>query len=416
MLYTSGTTGDPKGVMLTHGNIGSNIEAARLALDIGGGDSQVSFLPLSHIFQRMVDYLFFSCGATTVHARALLTAIEDMGFVRPTVGIAAPRVYEKIYAGVMDAKGLKKAIIMWAAGVADRVAELRLAGREPRGLLASRYRVADRLVFSKVRAVFGGRIRFFVSGSAPLSPALGRFFYSIGLPILEGYGLTETSPVTNVNTFEDFRIGSVGKPVAGTEIKIAEDGEILIRGPQVMKGYYNRPQETAEAIDPEGWFRTGDIGQLDEDGYLRITDRKKDIIVTAGGKNVAPQPIENRVKHSNFVEQAVMVGDRRRFPSILVVPAFPALEAWAADLGLTWTDHAELVSLPEVKRHMESEVHEGLTGLASFQTPKRIALLAEDFTIANGCLTPTLKVKRRVIQDRYKALIDGLYDEAVGAA
>jgi long-chain acyl-CoA synthetase len=415
ILYTSGTTGDPKGVMLTHGNIGSNIEAARIALDIGPEDSEVSFLPLSHIFQRMVDHLFFSCGGTIVHARALLSAIEDMGIARPTVGIAAPRVYEKIYAGVMDARGLKNAIISWATRVADEMAEARLAGREPGGLLASRYRLADRLVFSKVRAVFGGRIRFFVSGSAPLSPMLGRFFYSIGLPILEGYGLTETSPVTNVNTFEDFRIGTVGKAVASTEIKIAEDGEILIRGPQVMKGYYNRPRETAEAVDPEGWFRTGDIGELDDDGFLRITDRKKDLIVTAGGKNVAPQPIEGRVQSSPFVEQVVMVGDRRRYTSLLVVPAFAALEAWASDMGLAWSDRAELVSLPEVKRHMEAEVQRRFVGLASFETPKRVALLAEEFTIANGCLTPTLKVKRRVVQERWADLIDGLYDEPVGA-
>jgi long-chain acyl-CoA synthetase len=222
-------------------------------------------------------------------------------------------------------------------------------------------------------------VKFFVSGSAPLSPALNRFFYSIGLPILEGYGLTETSPVTNVNTFEDFRIGTVGKAVANTEIKIAHDGEILVRGPQVMKGYYNRPEATAEAIDAEGWFYTGDIGELDEDGYRRITDRKKDIIVTAGGKNVAPQ-----------------------------------LEAWASDLGLSWDDHGALVELPEVKRHMEAEVRRGFQGLASYEIPKKIAILREDFTIANGCLTPTLKVKRRVIQDRFQSLIDGLYDDSAG--
>jgi long-chain acyl-CoA synthetase len=414
VLYTSGTTGDPKGVMLTHGNVGSNVKAASLALEIGPGDTTVSFLPLSHIFQRMVDFLFMSRGGMIIHARTMLSAVDDMGMARPTVGIAVPRVYEKVHAAVMDARGLKRKIITWAVGVADRVAEVRLAGYEPRGLLASKYGLADRLVFSKVRERFGGRVKFFVSGSAPLSPALNRFFYSIGLPILEGYGLTETSPVTNVNTFEDFRIGTVGKAVANTEIKIAHDGEILVRGPQVMKGYYNRPEATAEAIDAEGWFYTGDIGELDEDGYLRITDRKKDIIVTAGGKNVAPQPIENRVKDSAFVEQVVMVGDRRKFTSLLIVPSFPALEAWASDLGLSWDDHGALVELPEVKRHMEAEVRRGFQGLASYEIPKKIAILREDFTIANGCLTPTLKVKRRVIQDRFQSLIDGLYDDSAG--
>lgn len=409
ILYTSGTTGDPKGVMLTHGNVGSNVVASGVVLQIDRSDSTVSFLPLSHIFQRMVDYLFFARGCTIVHARTMLTAIEDMKLVRPTVACAVPRVYEKVHAAVMQATGLKKKIIDWAVGVADRAADVRLAGRSPGGVLSLQYALADRLVFAKVRAAVGGRIRFFVSGSAPLAPELNRFFYSIGLTILEGYGLTETSPVTNVNSVEHFRIGTVGKAIPGTEIRIAEDGEILVRGPQVMKGYYNRPVDTAQAIEPDGWFHTGDIGELDAEGFLRITDRKKDLIVTAGGKNVAPQPIENRLKQNRFVEQAVLVGDRRRFVSVLVVPAFEALEGWAQGKGLTWSDRAHLLSLEAVRRHMEAEVARELDGLASFESPKKVALLADDFTIGDGTLTPTLKVKRRVIQERFGDVIDGLY-------
>ncbi|MDP2955588.1 MAG: long-chain fatty acid--CoA ligase [Longimicrobiales bacterium] len=411
ILYTSGTTGDPKGVMLTHGNVGSNVEAARMVLLISARDVTVSFLPLSHILQRMVDYLFFHQGVTIVHARSMLTAIEDMALVRPTVAVAVPRVYEKIHAAVMNATGLKKRVITWAVGVADRTVELRLAGGAPKGVLALQYRLADRLVFGKVRAAVGGRLRFFVSGSAPLSPELGRFFYSIGLTILEGYGLTETSPVTNVNTEEHFRIGTVGKAVPSTEIRIAEDGEILVRGPQVMKGYHNRPDDTAQAIDPDGWFHTGDIGELDADGFLRITDRKKDLIVTAGGKNVAPQPIENRLKANPFVEQAVLIGDRRRFISVLVVPAFDRLEAWARGEGIAWADRRDLLANAAVQRHMEGEVARELRGLASFEAPKKVALLEEDFTIANGVLTPTLKVKRKVIQDRFRDLVEELYRE-----
>jgi len=409
ILYTSGTTGDPKGVMLTHGNVGSNVMVASGVLYIDSGDSTVSFLPLSHILQRMVDYLFFHRGVPITHARTMATAIEDMKALRPTVAVAVPRVYEKIHSTVMQATGAKKKLIDWAVGVADRVADLRLAGRMPTGQLAMQYWLADSLVFSKVRAAMGGRMRWFVSGSAPLAPELNRFFYSIGLTILEGYGLTETSPVTNVNTEDHFRIGTVGKAVPGTEIRIAEDGEILVRGPQVMKGYWNRPDDTAQAIDAEGWFHTGDIGELDEDGFLRITDRKKDLIVTAGGKNVAPQPIENRLKGSPFVEQAVLIGDRRKFISVLVVPAFARLETWARGQGIAWSDRRDLLANAAVQRHMESEVKRELKGLASFETPKRVALLEDEFSIGDGSLTPTLKVKRKVIQERYHDIIEELY-------
>ncbi len=416
VLYTSGTTGDPKGVMLTHNNIASNVRASESILAISSADNTISFLPLSHILQRMVDFLFFWTGCRIGYPRSLDTLIVDLKRLEPTVVVSVPRIYEKIYNGVMDARGLKKKLIDWAVGVADRAADLRLAGGSPSGLLALQYAVADRLVFGKVKAAVGGRLRFFVSGGGPLAPALNRFFYSIGLTILEGYGLTETSPVTNVNTPDDFRIGTVGKPIPGTEIRIADDGEILIRGPQVMKGYWQNPEATAAAIDAEGWFATGDIGEIDDDGFLRITDRKKDLIVTAGGKNVAPQPIENRLATHPLVEQAVMVGERRRYPSLLVVPAWPTLEAWAAGNGLAGVSRAELARDPRVVAYVERELLGMLSDFASYERPKKVALLEEEFTVDNGMLTPTLKVKRRVVHERLDAVIDGLYAEEAADA
>ncbi|MBT8487206.1 MAG: long-chain fatty acid--CoA ligase [Gemmatimonadetes bacterium] len=411
VLYTSGTTGQPKGVMLTHNNVASNVRASCMILPIGNADNTFSFLPLSHILQRMVDYLFFWTGCTIGYPRSLETLIVDLKKLEPTVVVSVPRIYEKIYNGVMAAEGLKKRLIEWAAGVADRVADLRLDGKEASGLLALKYSVADKLVFSKVKTAVGGRLRFFVSGGGPLAPSLNRFFYSIGLTILEGYGLTETSPVTNVNTVENFRIGSVGKPIPSTEVKIAEDGEILIRGPQVMKGYYKKPELTAEVIDAEGWFATGDIGEIDADGFLSITDRKKDIIVTAGGKNVAPQPVENLLATHGLVEQVVMVGDRRKHPSILVVPAFGPLESWARGEGISWSSRGELLADPAVVDHMESQLFGMLGAFASYEQPKKLALLDEEFTVENGMLTPTLKVKRRVVQEKLDAVIDRLYSE-----
>jgi long-chain acyl-CoA synthetase len=409
LIYTSGTTGEPKGVMLTHNNMASNVRAADMMFDLSSNDSTMSFLPLSHVLQRMVDYLFFWVGCAIAYPRSMDALVADMKKIQPTTVVCVPRVYEKIYNGVMDAHGVKKALIGWAAKVADRAAELRLAGREPGGWLAARYRIADRLVFAKVRNAVGGRIRFFVSGGGPLNPTLNRFFYSIGLPILEGYGLTETSPVTNVNTLEHLRIGTVGKAVPSTEVRIAEDGEILVRGPQIMKGYYGRPEATAEVIDAEGWLATGDIGVIDADGYLTITDRKKDLIVTAGGKKVAPQPIENRLKAHPLVEQVIVIGERRRYVSLIVVPVFAKLEAWANEQGIRWASREELVADPRVVEYVESEVLGTLGDLARFEQPKKIALLPHDLTVENGFLTPSLKVKRRVVEDRLSHVIDALY-------
>ncbi|MDT8342366.1 MAG: long-chain fatty acid--CoA ligase [Longimicrobiales bacterium] len=412
ILYTSGTTGEPKGVMLTHQNIFSNTQAAGTVLPIREEDVTLSFLPLSHIFQRMVDFLLLSRGCVLARAHSIRTLGPDLAVVRPTLQIAVPRVYEKILGGVQEAaSGIRAPILRWAIRAGARWADARLAGEEPGLGVRLRHRLADRLVFARLRERLGGRVRYFISGSAPLAVEVARFFYAAGLPILEGYGLTETSPVTNVNPPEGIRLGSVGPPIPGTEIRIADDGEILVRGPQVMKGYYDRPEATAAAIDPEGWFATGDIGELDGDGYLRITDRKKDIIVTAGGKNVAPQPIENRLKANPFVEQVVMVGDRRRFTALLVVPAFEALDRWARDQGCPHGDWSCLLAQPDVQRHMEREVMAHLGSLARYERPKKIVLLSTEFTVEDGTLTPTQKVKRRVVQERFREVIDQLYEE-----
>lgn len=412
LIYTSGTTGAPKGVMLTHDNLHSNVMVCKDMTTMGPSDVALSFLPLCHVFEREGDYFMSAMGVTLAYVDSFDFVPTAMQEVRPTIAMSVPRLYEKMYARVLEnalsGSALKRRIFFWARKVADRWADEKLAGREPSGLLAWQYGVAQRLVFSKLKARTGGRLRFFISGGAPLAPEIAKFFYAAGLTILEGYGLTETSPVVAVNTPSALRIGTVGKLVDGVEVQIAPDGEILVRGPQVMKGYFNRPDATREVIDDEGWFHTGDIGVL-EDGFLRITDRKKDIIVTAGGKNIAPQPIENRVKTNEFVSQAVMIGDKRRFPAILVVPDWDKLEKWARLNKIAPADRSYLLTLPAIRQKMEQEVRSELTGLASFETPKKIALLEHDFSIERGELTPTLKVKRRVVDKTYKSLIDELY-------
>jgi long-chain acyl-CoA synthetase len=416
LIYTSGTTGDPKGVMLTHGNFTSNVLAALQVLPLEPQDTALSLLPLSHSFERMGGhYAMIQAGVTIAYAESFDTIAANLQEVRPTITLAPPRVFEKFYARVLDnalaGGALKRRIFHWAKRAAERWAEHALAGRPVPAGLAARRRLADRLVFSKVRSRVGGRIRLFVSGGAPLAPEIGRFFYAAGLPILEGYGLTESAPVIALNPPDGPRFGTVGKAIPGVEVRIAPDGEILARGPNIMKGYYHNPEATREMIDADGWLHTGDIGTLDADGYLSITDRKKDIIVTAGGKNIAPQPIENLVKLNKFVANAVMIGDKRRFPIMLIVPDQAALEGWARERDLPAGDYGALLRHPDVVTKVEHEVMANLRDLASYETPKKLALLEHDFTIERGELTPTLKVKRRIVEQTYAADIERLYTD-----
>ncbi len=416
LIYTSGTTGDPKGVMLTHGNITSNVVSSLRAFAIHGDDETLSFLPLSHIFERMAGhYLMLYAGATIAYATNAETVAAEMAEVRPTVMTAVPRFYEKVFGRVLDAASsgstLKRRVFLWARKSGETWAEYVLAKRPVPAGVALRRRLAEKLVFTKFQQRTGGRIRFFISGGAPLNPDIAKFFHAAGLPILEGYGLTETSPVIAVNTFQHLKLGTVGRPIPGVEVKIAEDGEILTRGPHVMLGYYNKPEATREAIDSEGWFHTGDIGLVDADGMLKITDRKKDLIVTAGGKNIAPQPIENMVKSSKFVLNAVMLGDKRKFPIMLVVPNLDRLKSWAAHKKLRAPDDASLLRLPEVEAKMDREVRKTLRDLAQYEIPKKLLLLPNDFTIESGELTPKMSVKRREVEKRYAGLIEKLYEE-----
>jgi long-chain acyl-CoA synthetase len=416
LIYTSGTTGDPKGVMLTHGNIASNVTTCVGLFAFGEGDECLSFLPLSHIFERMFGhYSMFHAGVVISYAGSIDTVAADMKELRPTMMASVPRLYEKIFSRVLDAvrasPAPRRRIFAWARRVGEAWVERTLAGEPVPAMLALQRRVADRLVFATLRARTGGRIRFFISGGAPLSPEIAKFFFAAGMPILEGYGLTETSPVMAVNTFGRTRLGTVGRPIPGVEIRIASDGEIITRGPNVMRGYFEKPDATAAAIDPDGWFHTGDIGLLDADGYLKITDRKKDLIVTAGGKNIAPQPIENLAKSSKFVSNAVMLGDRRPFPIMLVVPNAEPLKAWAARHGLQANEMDRLCRLPEVHTKLEREVRKTLRDLAQFEMPKKFLLLPRDFSVEGGELTPTLKVRRRVVEERHKAAIEALYAE-----
>lgn len=416
LIYTSGTTGNPKGVMLSHGNITSNVVAALQVLDISNGDECLSFLPLSHIFERMVGhYVTLHAGVIINYATSNDTVAAELVEVRPSFLASVPRLYEKIYArvveGAMSAGGPKRAIFEWARATGETYLEYTLNRRRvPLGLRAG-MAVADKLVFSKLRARTGGRIRLMVSGGAPLNPEICRFFIAAGLVIYEGYGLTETSPVITVNSAAMLKPGTVGRPIPGVEVKIADDGEILTRGPHVMQGYYNNPQATAETIDAEGWFHTGDIGLIDSDGCLRITDRKKDLIVTAGGKNIAPQPIEGLLKTNKFFTNAVMLGDKRKFPIMLLVPNFPVLEGWLTVKGMPKLPPDTLVTVTEVQEKLAREARKSLRDLAQFETPKKFLILPRDFTIEGGELTPKMSVRRRVVEEKYREQIEALYLE-----
>ncbi len=414
IIYTSGTTGEPKGVMLTHSNFISNVTSVSSILPISHEDTILSFLPLSHSYERTVTFALLYLGCTVGYVESMETVAENMLEVRPTIVPTVPRVLEKIYARVMDnvlfSSNLKRKIFFWSLKIGKEYGIRHLDKKPISGILRLKRNMAHKLVFSKIIEKTGGRIRFFVSGAAPLSKDIAEFFYAMGIVILEAYGLTETSPAVSFNTFEDLRFGTVGKPIPGVEVRIAEDGEILIRGPNVMKGYYKKDEETKEAIRNE-WFYSGDIGYLDEDGFLVITDRKKDIIVTAGGKNVAPQQIENILKTNPYITTAVAIGDKRRFISALIVPDFEKLEEYAALKAIAYEDRSDLVAKDEIVEFVLSEVNKSLRDLAAYEKVKKIALLDRDFEIAEGEMTPTLKVKRNIIEKKYAGMIESLYEE-----
>ena len=410
IIYTSGTTGDPKGVMLTHGAIVANLTDVGVLVHVTEDDEALSFLPLSHAFERIVIYLYLFRGTTVTFAESLDTVARDMLRVRPTVMTGVPRVYEKLHSRVLEAvaqgSALRQRLFRWAMGVGRACRAAPLRGVQPAGHARAALPLADRLVLSKVRARTGGRLRFAVSGGAPLPTAVGEFLFTVGIPVLEGYGLTETAPVLTVNPERAPRLGTVGKALPRVELRVADDGEILARGPNVMLGYHGKPEATAEVLS-DGWFHTGDIGRIDDDGYLVITDRKKELLVTAGGKNVAPQPIEQRLKQHPLVAEAVLVGDRRPFVSALIVPDFAAL---AAAVGAEAdADHAALVARADVRRRFDGIVEAVNADLPPHEQVRKHALVPAEPSIATGELTPTLKIKRRVVTEQWRDYIEALY-------
>ena len=409
IIYTSGTTGEPKGVMLTHGNVASNVMDGGAVVQVHAEDDALSFLPLSHAFERAVVFLYLYHGVTVTFAESLDTIARDLATVKPTVMTGVPRVYEKFHARVHDAvagaPAIRQRLFHWAVRAGLRRARAGFAGRSVSPLGRLSLGLAERLVLSTIRGRLGGRLRFVVSGSAPLSTPIAEFFFAIGIPVVEGYGLTETSPTLTVNPLERSKLGTVGPAIRNVELKIADDGEVLARGPNVMQGYYGKPEATAEVMR-DGWFCTGDIGSLDDDGYLTILDRKKELIVTAGGKNIAPNPIEAELKRSPLVAEAVLIGDRRPYVSALLVPDFTALATRAAVEGAS---REEIVERPDVVALFDEVVNRANDGLARHEQIKRSALLPAEFGIATGELTPTLKVKRRVVAQRWSDAIERLY-------
>jgi long-chain acyl-CoA synthetase len=412
IVYTSGTTGDPKGVMLTHGNVVSNIVATQGWIGLDSSDRILSFLPLSHVFERVVLFRCLYDGVSIYFAETMASVARDLQRVKPTVVTGVPRAWEKFHGAIQDGlgklEGPRRALADWAIGVGHESARFLLSGGTPPATLKVKRAIADRLVFAKIRERLGGRIRFLVSGSAPLSPKVGEFFFALNIPILEAYGLTESSPGISANPVDAPRLGTVGTALPGVEIRIGQDGEILVRGPNIMQGYYRRPESTAETL-AGGWLHTGDIGELSADGYLTITDRKKDLIVTSGGKKIAPQPLENLLKMDPLVSEAVLIGEQRKFPAALLVPDFAKLEARIEAMKLRAASREELVRHPEVLR-LYQDVLDRLNGsLAQFERVKRFALLPTEFTMERGELTPTMKVRRQVVEQRWRPLIDTIY-------
>ena len=416
IIYTSGTTGDPKGAMLTHSNFMSNIQVITGIVTLTPEDVFLSFLPLSHVFERMGGhYLPLSSGATIAYAESPFTIRQNMQEVRPTIMMSVPRVYEamheRILNSVKEGSPTKQKIFHWSVGVGSKVSQAIQQKKKPSSMLSLKASIANKLVFEKLKAVTGGRLRFFVSGGAPLSKAIAEFFHAAGILILEGYGLTETSPVICVNRPDQWKFGTVGPMIPGIEVKIAEDGEILSRGPHIMQGYFNKPSDTAEAIDADGWFHTGDIGEIDEEGFLTITDRKKNLLILSNGKNVAPQPIENQLKQSPYISEIMLLGDQRRTITALIVPNYDAIKEFAAEQQLEEEAVPALLQTQEVQRLIRGEINQYSPDYADFERVRMFTLMEKEFSEESGEMTPTLKLKRSVIMENHKATIDQMYGD-----
>jgi long-chain acyl-CoA synthetase len=406
IVYTSGTTGDPKGVMLTHRNIADNMRYSMDGLRIVEGDSSISFLPLSHALARHLDYGIYGSGGIIAYLPKFDDLVGAMKAVKPTVFVAVPRVYEKVRQGTEHkAQGFKKKVMVWAQGQGKKHRKELEAGKTPGSLL---WKLADKLVYSKLREAFGGRVKFWVSGAAPLGMGSSEWFIDMGIRIFEGYGMTELSPVISRNTFDGYRMGTVGTILPNLEARLAPDGELEVRGTAVFAGYWQKEEATKSEFTEDGWFKTGDIGKI-EDGFLSITDRKKELIKTSGGKYIAPQPIEGKLKSDALIENAAVIGDSYKFASVLIAPNFAALERWAAQNGVTTKDRAALVKEPKVQKQYESIVKKVNEGLEHHETIKKVGVVPEEWAIESGELTPSMKLKRRVILEKYKEKIAGFY-------
>ncbi len=414
LIYTSGTTGDPKGVMLSHHNVVENVLGTARRVPASRDDLALEFLPLCHTAERTAGYSYM-WNATSKAYCSVAAAGELIAKIRPTIFFAVPRVFEKVQQKVLDrvarATPVRRALFHWALGVGLAAATLRIEGREASGIAALRHRLADRLVLSKVRAALGGRVRFCITGAAETPRHVAEFFLALGIWVAEAYGLTEASPVVTINGIEPgtFRLGTVGRPLDNVEIRLEPDGELLAKGPSVMVGYWNQPEATAEVLTEDGFLRTGDIAAIDSDGFVRIVDRKKELIVTTGGKNVAPQPIESRLKESRLVDIAVVVGDRRRFIGALLSPSFEELERWAAERGLEVADRESLIAVPEVLALLRAEVDRVNAELARYEQIREFRVIPVTLSVEAGHLTPTMKLKRRVIETEFASEIDSMY-------
>jgi len=414
IIYTSGTTGTPKGVMLTQFNAASNVQASQAALQFGEKLRWISFLPYSHSLERIAAHMAISIGSSIFVIESIEKVLDALKTYKPHHFVSVPRLYEKMYNTVLEqvhrGSAIKRAIFNWATKVGGEVSKNYLQrGKEPHGFLGWEYSIAKKLVFSKITDLFGGEAILTISGGAPLAPEIGQFFASAGLLIAEGFGLTEMSPVTNANLKDNIKFGTVGPTLPDVQLKFADDGEILFKGPNMMRGYYNNPEATDEVIDDEGWLHSGDIGELDDGGALIITDRKKNLIVTSGGKNVAPAPLESQISGSRYIDQVLVIGDKRKFLSALLVPNQESLEYWAKSNGLSFTEFGDLLQTEQVEKLIKQEVKDAQGDFAKFEQIKKFRLIEKPFTVEDGELTPTLKVKRRVVEEKYQDLIEDMY-------